>query len=132
MIRRAIVNHLKATPGVTALVGQRIYPLEIPQDLKESPAVSVALARAERSHSKEGPTRLVNAEIFIVCWSRRVLECEDAQNAIRRELDGFRGTMEGLMIRNIRSGTERDMDEYIDVVGAYGVALDYTIDYEEE
>ncbi len=131
MIRRAIVNHLKAAPGVTAVLGGRIYPLEIPQNLETSPAASVALSSATRSHSKEGPMGLVQAEIFVVCWSRRVLEAEDAANAVRKELDGFRGPLEGLTIRNIRSGTERDMDEYIDIVGAYGIAVDYTIDYEE-
>lgn len=130
MIRRAVVNYLKSNAEVSAVLGGRIYPLEIPKNLKEQPFAFV-VASVQRRHTKDGPTGAAQATVQISVWSSRVLDAEEGANVIRKAIDGFRGEMEGLVIRNVRSETESDLDDVIDSVGAYGIGVTYLIDYEE-
>lgn len=130
MIRSAIINHLKADADVKAVLGSRIYPFEIPQNLDDAP-FAVIIASIERTHSKDGPTGNARATVQISTWSSRVLEAEAAMNAIRRALDGYRGPMGGLEIGAVRSGTESDLDDAWDRVDLRGIGIQFTIDYVE-
>lgn len=127
LLRQAIIGHLKASSGVRAVLGGRIYPLTLPSNLDAYPAAVVLRVDAIRSHTKLGPTGLAEARVQCSVWSPRLLDAVAAADAIRAALDGYRGVMGGVTIDNIRSDTEQDF--YEQDVGLYQVATDYLVSY---
>lgn len=127
-LRQAIIGYLKEHPAVRAVLGGRIYPLVLPQNLDTYPAAVVIRVDATRSHTKLGPSGLAEARIQCSVWSPRLLDSVSGADAIREALDGYRGEMNGVSIGNIRSDVEQDF--YEPDVGLYQVVTDYMVSYE--
>lgn len=60
----ALFELLKNVPGLKALIGERIYPLELPQGC-EKPAITYRRAGGVRDYDMEGATGLCESRYFI-------------------------------------------------------------------
>lgn len=125
MIRRTLVDFIKA--NVSSLDG-RVYPWALPSNLEDYPAVTIMVERSRGLHDKGGPSGPREATVEISVWSDRALDAEDVAEAMRAELDGFRGSLGPLTVKRTASGDERDV--YDDRIGVGGVLTEYTIMFE--
>jgi len=94
VIEEALYEHLKNNAGVFALVGNRIYPIEAPQEAALPYLVYQRISGLRvRSHS--GPSGLAHPRFQITGAAVTYPALRSVMNAVRVALDGFRGTMGG-------------------------------------
>ncbi len=95
VIEEALVAHLLANAGVIAYVGNRIYPLVIPEGV-ELPAIAYQRISTPRESTHSGPSGLASPRFQFSCVSGKYSEANGLVNAVRRALDGYKGTMGGV------------------------------------
>lgn len=128
-IEAAMRAHLIADPGVSGLVGQRIYPIAMPQGTT-LPAITYQRVSTVRIGSKQGPTGMAQPRLQINCWSKSYGDAKALADAVRVALDGYRGLMGGAVdVWETVVGT--DVDLYEEDLGIYHVAVDVTIWHRE-
>jgi hypothetical protein len=94
MIEATLFTLLTANAGVTALVGTRVYPVQLPQ-APTTPAVSYQLISEHREGSFAGPSGLPGTLIQVDSWSDTYLGVKTLATAVRLALDGYQGTPAG-------------------------------------
>ena len=121
MIEIEVYKYLSQYAGLTALVGDRIYPMILPQDAV-LPAVTCEKISGQRINTKFGPAGLVRARIQVSCWAKGYLVAKQVAEQVRLALAGFPGGTVYL---------ENEVDLYEEGTGIYHVPVDFTIWYEE-
>jgi uncharacterized protein DUF3168 len=108
-IEDALVAFLKATPQVTALIGEannaRIYPEASPQDELRDHLTYQVISDVRKGHLG-GQILLSVARIQIDCYSKANVPAKALQLAVMRakggtngrELDGFEGQWDGVKV----------------------------------
>jgi len=94
VIEEALYSHLAADGGVSALVGNRIYPIEAPQQAA-LPYLVYQRVSGPRVRSHSGPSGLASPRFQITGAAETYPSLRALMNAVRVALDGFRGTMGG-------------------------------------
>ena len=94
VIEEALYEHLKNNAGVSALVGNRIYPIEAPQEAA-LPYLVYQRISGPRVRSHSGPSGLAHPRFQITGAAEAYPALRNVLNAVRVALDGFRGTMGG-------------------------------------
>lgn len=84
----SLVARLNATPGVTALVGTRIYPMLIPQGAA-MPAVTYQRISTVRPGSLRGPVGQADPRIQVNSWADTYGTAKALADQVRRSLDGY-------------------------------------------
>lgn len=107
ILEEGIYAHLTDDAGVAALVGTRIYPLQVPQDVT-LPAVAYQRISGPRDHAHDGPTGLVRARVQFSALGSTYLEAKTVTEALRAALDGFKGTMGTVEVQTVFLENERD------------------------
>jgi hypothetical protein len=90
----ALVQFLLSRPGVAAEVGDRIYPLPLPQGAV-LPAITYSDVGAGVSYSFDGPDATGRARYQLDHWARTRSEARRVERTTREALDGFKGTWPG-------------------------------------
>lgn len=115
-IRQALKNWLLATPGVTALVGQRIYPNKLPQG-SIYPQITFFKVSDPKVRQLSGPSGLSYPRLQIDCWAKSLDAAKDVAEAVRisnggistvSRLDGYSGSMSGVTVQNVSFEDQRD------------------------
>jgi hypothetical protein len=89
----ALVARLKSDPKLDELIGERLWPLVIPQETDQSlPCLVYAIAGNERSRHLTGPTGLATARVHFEARAPDYADCKRIQE-ILRQYDGFRGLL---------------------------------------
>lgn len=88
LIRSAVAAVLTADPGVSALVGLRVYPSVVSEDNPSWPALTYQLVAATRERDVNGPSGLSRALFQVACVSRSNTDGEAVIEAVRQCLDG--------------------------------------------
>lgn len=140
-VGKAIHARLKAHAGTTALVGTRIYPLRLPQDIGERkpapqyPAVRYQRIGAPRSHVMGADTGEVYANVQVDCYGLTYEDADALSVQVRAALSRWSGTAGGIVVDSVFLNDERDVDEPTIVKdgeqGVYRVLLDFTVNYQE-
>lgn len=91
-IESGLYTHLTNDPDVSALVGDRIYPLLVPQDAS-LPAIAYQRISTGREEAHTGPSGLCSARIQLTCIADSYESAKSVADAVRKSLDGFSGTM---------------------------------------
>ena len=104
---KAIYLILSTNAGVSAVVGDRIFPQVIPQG-KELPAISYMKEVASPENSLDGPGSIEIQRYEIKMYSRSYPELETLVNAARSALDFAAGTFNGVILDGCSFITERD------------------------
>ncbi len=110
MIEQSLRDHLVDTAAVAALIGTRIYPGRLPQDVT-FPAVSYQRITGgeENTHSGAGPAR---ALVQIDCWSDDTYgEALSVAEAVRAALSSHRGPMGSARDVTARISNQMDLPE---------------------
>ena len=127
-IEEALYSYLSSHSGLTNLVGNRIYPMILPQNTA-LPAVSYQRISAIRERSHEGPSGLAHPRFQFSCWGDTYKQVKDVAEQIRFALDGYKGIMNEVHIDAIY--IEDDRDVYDPKTKIYHIAIDAVIWHEE-
>lgn len=133
MVEEFIYDRLKESGTVTNIVGTKIYPQLAPQNAA-LPYVTYQRIDTPRLRSLDGPVGLASPRVQIDCWSARYKEAKQLGEAIRKMLDGFKGSYGGEVVQGVFLEDERDAFElpvHANEVGSHRVSQDYTIWIEE-
>jgi len=134
-IEAEIFTRLSGFAGLLALVGSRIYPVELPQNV-EMPAVNYQRVSAPRVSAMGVDTGIVLARFQFDCWSGEHAdgtmgtfdETRAVAKQVRLALQRWRNTS-GTIVQD--SFIVGDIDVPEPEPGTYHAALDFKIIYEE-
>lgn len=129
---------LSRDADVQNLVGQRIYPQELPQGAG-IPAVTYYRTGQEGVRSLGGLSGLSRARLTIDCWATSYSDAKALALAIRgnkgrTKLDGYRGQFAGVFVQTCVCTNEIDLIEkpvHGDEAGVKHTALDFDVIYED-
>lgn len=131
---QAIYAKLIATTGVTDLVGTRIYPLELPQDVTY-PAIRYQQVSGPRSHVMGADTGTVDGRFQVDAFATTYSGAKALAAQIRLALSRWGGTAGGVTVEHIFLANEHDRFESDPLEGGtpgvHRVLLDFIIHYEE-
>ena len=132
-IETAIRDILLNDGDVLALTSTRIYPNVVPQGISGD-VVTYQQVSGDRGHSYDGADGLASPRFQVNGWSSAYSGSRELSEAIRRCLDGYSGTVNGVVIQVIKLADESDMPQMkagTDQLMRYGKRLDFDIWYEE-
>ena len=140
MIQEGLYATLAGDAAVSALVGTRIYPLMIPQQVytesTKQPCIVYTLEGRSRQVRYSGTDTLVRGNLAIDCYARTYAAAQALADAVRALLEDYSGTMTGNgspvstnVVKKIFIDNELEL---VDVEpGLYRVGQSYTIWYDE-
>ena len=123
-VETALYTILSSDAGVSALVGARIYPVVIPQDVS-LPAVAYQRISAARVYSHDGPSCLARPRFQFSCTAESYGAARAVVNAVRTALDGYNDTANG--VRIMAAFSQNEFDGFTDVDDLWTVYLDFFV-----
>lgn len=106
-MKQALVNHLLAAAGLTALVGQRISWVTRPQ-ASQLPSVSLQKISGNPIYVDEGESGLSRTRIQIDAWGADFDSADQVAQQIHIRLSGAAFTRDGVTFRLSHKDNERD------------------------
>jgi hypothetical protein len=126
-IETALFGYLSTYAGLTALVGTRVYPLNLPPK-PTLPAVTYQKVSGARIRTM-GNTNLGGRPRFqLTAWADTYAGAKDVAAQLQAALEGYNGVMGGVTVRMAEQGNE--LDDRDPETGRYLTILDFTIIYE--
>lgn len=119
-VQNDIYARLSAYADLTALVGSKIYPLTVPQDI-ELPYVSYFIVSDIPEHcmGQDGDIRTIRLQIS--CWANTYDEVKAIEVQVKAALSRYRGG-------NIQDiFTDSSLDLYDGEEDVYHVPVDFTV-----
>lgn len=130
-VEAAVAARLKATAGLTALVGSRIFPSALPTDISAFPALTYSRVPGfARYSAMGGDMPSVCARIQVSIWGKKYGDAKDAQREARKALQRFSGVSAGTTIEDIYIDSEGDLPREPET-GLYHCPLDLLVWYRE-
>lgn len=127
MIHEALYTRLTSVAGLTALVGTRIYPRQLPQN-PAYPCLMYARVSAERESAMGADTKLVAGRWQVSSWGKTYTDARDTAEQVRLALERYRGTSSGTVIQDIFIESENDFPpELVDGELIYQIASDFLV-----
>lgn len=115
LIENAIFERLRDDPGVKAIADAKIFPQAAPQAGGEDDPAKAKLPRityqqisGNHFHNADGASRLANPLFQINSIAKTYGEAKQLANCVRRALQGFKGTVAGVVIQGIFLSNQRD------------------------
>jgi hypothetical protein len=127
------VSYLQNNSSISAIVGSRIYPQRLPQNVTY-PAISFNQVSATRAFSLSGATGRSRRRITINCWATSEAGADAIATAVRRAISGWSGGwMRDSFVGSILLDNEYDFfEEDAGTVGVYRIAQDYIVAHLED
>lgn len=126
----AIFALLSGDAGVASIAGDRIFPQIAPEDV-DSPFVTYQRISGPRIKSMDGPSRLAQPRIQIDAYAESYAQVKALSLAIRKRLDGYRGTVSGVRIGGISLETDQDFLEDNMDPKLHRVSMDFFVMHRE-
>jgi len=123
-IEELLVARLTGYPALAALVGNRVYPLVLPQNVA-LPAMTYQRISTLRVRSHSGPSGLAHPRFQFACWADSYAEAANVTRVLRLALDGFKLTPGGAAL------SENEIDDYEAETGRWRINADYIIWHSE-
>ncbi|MEQ8251576.1 MAG: DUF3168 domain-containing protein [Oceanibaculum nanhaiense] len=123
-MERQFAAWLSAQPVVSALLGDRIYPLVLPQN-SGLPAATYQRIGGERFYDLDGGARPKRVTLQLDSWAADYAGAKALAGAIESVLDGYAGPMGDLVVS--RSVILREDEEHEDQTKLWRVSVDYQI-----
>jgi len=116
-------------PGVGEIIGDRLYPLVLPQGCI-LPAATYQEISGTRDHTMDGPSGIASLRVQITTFAVEKKLAKELANRIRLALDGAYGLLgAGTSVQRIELLDAHD--EYDSVVTVHSAVLDFEIEMEE-
>lgn len=96
-----IINRLLADLSITAIVGQRIFPVHVDQDAT-LPAIMVTITDMDTRPTKTAVSADDFIDIDITVYSKTAKQAFDTAELVRTSLDNFSGTMGSSTFKSFR------------------------------
>ncbi len=128
VVEEAIYSRLSTHAGVSALVGSRIYPSLMPQNVT-LPALTYIKVAGPRVSAMSIDTGVARPRFQVSCWSQTYSQAKALAAQVRAALQRWRGTESGVVIQ--ASFMENEIDLYDNETELHHVALDFEISHEE-
>ena len=125
----ALTAYLMATPAVTALIGDRWFPMLIPQDAIRPAAAFQRIPGTQRVMAHDGPVGFASCTIQITAQAERYADAKALLRAIRLAVDGYRGLMGGLQVH--RAAVSGDGDGWAEQLSMPTLRMDIDVSWEE-
>ena len=124
-----LVSYLKAHAGLNALIGQRVYPLHLPQGAGVPAVVYQKVSPRRRVRSHTGRSGLVQARYQLSAWGQTYKEALDVGAQLFAALDEYAGAMGTETVEHSRVDNEVDM--YEPETGLYRELVEVVIWHQE-
>lgn len=132
MIEDAIYSILSADPAVAGVVGTRIFPVMMPEQVGY-PALSFQTISADEFHTLDRSSGLVHQRLQIDAWGNRYRDVKLLQKKVRDVLEATYGYFDGpngpVNINGILREDERD--SYEKETRTYRCGQDFLIFYND-
>lgn len=123
MLEKAIYSYISTYPGLTALVGNRIYPLVIPQN-PTYPAV--AYSRVSRVYEKDlSGTAWNQSRMQFSVYARKYSDAKAVVEQIRAAFRDYRGKINGIDV--MLADISNEVDLYEPDTALFHVSIDILI-----
>ncbi len=109
-IRQAVTSLLLTDSAIVAMVGERVYPVGLPQDCPK-PALTIVKAGGAEPRTLQRSTAYRSARIRVSCWAESESEAEDLVAAVRARLVDYRWTVGTVRISHLACDNEIDMGQ---------------------
>ncbi len=132
MIDAALYGYLTSQPPVAALIGNRLYPSVLPEEVNY-PAVAYMRVSTQRVYGIGGPIGYATPRIQFSVFALDPDTTSTVIDAIRMALDGFHGGMGNVNVREIASDDEMGEHDggYEPVTKTFQRRIDFYIGHEE-
>ncbi len=130
-IEEALYSYLSGHAGLTNLVGTRIYPLVMPQNIS-LPAATFSKVSGPRVHAMQKDAGMAYPRFQVSCWGITYKSTKEVAAQVRAALQDFKGTMGGaggVVVGGVFIQDENDL--YEPGTHVYHVALDFIIWHDE-
>jgi len=124
-------SYLLADSLIASLIVDRIYPMKSPQN-SVMPAITYFWVSGSRSHSMDSANGLSMPRVQFDCWAKTYLSAEILFEALRKRLDGFKGTAgtsPGTTVQGVFF--ENENDAYEPEPELFRRSCDFMVNYEE-
>lgn len=119
---KAAIAILRESSGVTAIVKQKIFGINIPQKT-ESPCIKMQVISVDPSDTKDGPSELDAFRVQISCYGKDADQLNTLNGAIRTALDRYRGEIAEVNVEHIVYLNQ--VDGYDEMAEEYKIDTDY-------
>jgi hypothetical protein len=130
-LKQAIYAILVGDSTLEALVGDRITPGGDPVEGQTSVTYHAISMDADK-HTMDGPDTLATRRMQVNSYGLSELSAVSVSTAVRKALDGFSGTVNGVPISYVSLRDEGDLDEFQPgnkPISRHGIRQDYEITY---
>lgn len=128
IIEEGLVAYLTAYAGLSSLIGTRISPLRLPENVTY-PALTYQRISSQRVQSQSGSSKLAFPRFQFDCYAKTYLAAKNVSAQLRAALDGFKGTMGDVPVGSSLSQSDRDF--YDPNTRIWRVSIDFVIGHEE-
>jgi hypothetical protein len=126
-LEQAIFNHLSTYAGLTALIGTRLYPVNLPQG-STLPAVTYQRISSVRMRTF-GAARLGRVvRVQFTAWALSYASRHEIAEQLTTALEGYDGLMGGtggVVVLAVQADNE--LDDYEPTAKAWQAAMDFTV-----
>ncbi len=132
-IETALFAILHSDATIEGIVSDRIFP-NIVQQGEAMPAITYQQISGPRDQTMDGPSGLVQTRFQINCLAEKYIDARTLAEAVRKELDGYHGTVNTVVIQIIMLADEADLPQVkpgTDRLKRYGKRLDFIIWFNE-
>lgn len=135
-IRVGLRAYLLGSGAIAALVGQRVYPIKLPQGITASSIVYTKISGLG-DHHMQGPSGLARNRVQVDSWAATGDAATALALLVKERLDGFHGSMlwgsnspqASVTVRGIFFDNENEF--YDDTAKLYRASQDYFVWYAE-
>lgn len=128
IIEEALQAYLIGTAGVSAQIGDRLYPDLIPQDA-DLPAAAYQVITTSDDLTQDGPSGWTEITLQITVDADKYKDAKTAMRAIHTALNGYSGILSGVEIYFIRR--TNSYDGYGEASEVRTIRSDYSVQYQE-
>lgn len=117
-----VFSRLTGDAGVTDLVGQRVYPLRLPQE-PTYPAIMYQRVSTNEAHTHDQAGGLAESRVQFDCLAVTYSQAQALAAAVRAALNGWVDDGNGILACLL----ENQIDLYEDTTESYRVVLDFML-----
>lgn len=128
MLESDLRTYLIEDSTLTGYVGERIYPLTLPQGV-ELPAITYQRVSCVSSYNLDRPNGVVEVRIQIDTWASKYITMKQIAQRIMELLNGYRGGIGGTPVLGVF--LEVGSEQYENESGAYRYIHDFRFVYHE-
>ena len=100
---------LSGDATIAGFVGTKIFPVQVPQDTG-FPAIVYQHDSQVPTNIKDGPSPLDVVGLVVTIYADNYSDAQDIATSVRRILDHFQGTVEGVTVDKISFAGQEDND----------------------